>query len=113
MDDTVGRFGSRVEAEMARGLLDDAGIPARVRADDVGAMHPELGQVGERHGITLVVAEEQLDEARRFLAQVAEEPVDWEEPGRGRRGLRLVAVGLLVLTVGSAVAVVFLDLVTG
>lgn len=108
MDDTVGRFGSRAEAEMARRLLDDAGIPARIRADDAGSMHPELGQVGERHGITLVVAAEHREEARVFLDEVADVPTDWEEPDRSRHVMRFIAAGvvLLVFTVGIAFEVI-------
>jgi hypothetical protein len=65
MDVTVGRFGSRTEAVMAKDLLHGAGIPTHVRADDAGALHPELGQVGSHSGITLVVADADADEARR------------------------------------------------
>lgn len=104
MDETVGRFGSRAEAEMVRQLLDDAGIPARLRADDVGSMHPELGQVGERHGITLVVAPEHRDEACRFLDEVADAPADWEEPDRSRRAARFVAAGVVLLLITTAFA---------
>ncbi len=109
MDATVGRFASRAEAEMARQLLDDAGIPARIRTDDAGAMHPELGQVGAMHGITLVVFEEDRAEAQEFLVHPADVPADWEEPDRSRAGTRLLAFLVLVLVFGVGL---FLELST-
>ena len=82
MDETVGRFGSRAEAEMVRQLLDDAGISARLRADDAGSMHPELGRSG--NVTASLVAPEHRDGARGFLDEVADAPEDREEPDRSR-----------------------------
>ncbi len=113
MEEAVGRFGSRTEAEMARDLLAGGGIPARVRADDVGALHPELGQVGSQSGITLMVGEQDVEEAREFLAAYAAEvagdgstpdpagdradadPVGASERP-GRRYAVLIAIGVIV-----------------
>jgi hypothetical protein len=128
MDATVGRFGSRTEAEMARGLLDSAGIPTRIRADDAGALHPELGQVGSHSGITLVVADEHAAEARQFLDAYAAGPIDsgssegvlsedgstdTDPPRGGRRGLQLIVALMLVLMLGLALSFNVLDVVTG
>ena len=113
MEEAVGRFGSRTEAEMARDLLAGGGIPARVRADDAGAMHPELGQVGSHSGITLMVGEQDAEEAREFLAAYAAEVAghgstpdptggrtdDDAVGASGRSGLRyvvLIAVGAII-----------------
>jgi hypothetical protein len=106
MDVTVGRFGSRTEAVMAKDLLHGAGIPTHVRADDAGALHPELGQVGSHSGITLVVADADADEARRFLAAyAADAPDEGSVPAEpGRRGLRIVAMVTAALVVASALA---------
>jgi hypothetical protein len=90
---------------MARQLLDDAGIPVHICGDAGGGMQPELGQVGGRHGITLVVHDEHRDEAHGFLAQVAAAPEDWEEPDRSRGGIRVAAAGMLITTFGIGLLV--------
>jgi hypothetical protein len=138
MDETVGRFGSRTEAEMARQLLDGAGIPARVRADDAGALHPELAQMGAHSGITLVVPDDLVAEARQFLDAYAGERPNHEAPddeawrGEGaepdtpddavpegeattgrHRGVRLVAVIVAAVTLGAAVGPFALDVISG
>ncbi len=123
MEEAVGRFGSRTEAEMARDLLSGGGIPARVRADDVGALHPELGQVGSHSGITLMVAEQDAEEAREFLAAYAAEVAgDGSTPhlagGRtdedpvgasGRPGRRYVALIAIGATIGGLLVVFGID----
>jgi hypothetical protein len=102
LDATVGSFGSRTEAELARQLLASAGIDAWLRADDAAGLHPELGQVGMYRGITLVVTPDDLDDAREVLASVAAEPDDWDEPARPTGGSRewlLLLVGVVVVAV--------------
>lgn len=130
MDATVGRFGSRAEAEMARELLDGAGIPARVRADDVGALHPELGQVGSHSGITLVVPDEHAVEAQEFLDAYAgpttvaasssadadthaRSSADDAAAGEGRRGVRVVAALVVVMLVVGVIVAYAADVVAG
>jgi hypothetical protein len=138
MDQTVGRFGSRTEAEMARQLLDAAGIPARVRADDAGALHPELAQMGAHSGITLVVPDDLVAEAREFLDAYAGERPNGEAPGDEawngegpkvntpddavtdgeattvrHRGVRLVAVIVAAVIIGAAVGPFALDVISG
>ena len=57
-------FGSRVEAELARGVLEGAGITAVVAADDCGGMRPELGMT---RGVRLLVGELDVTAARVVL----------------------------------------------
>jgi hypothetical protein len=66
----VTSFGSRPEAELARGLLESVGIPAFVSADDAGGMRPPLQLT---QGVRLMVREADLARARRVLADHAGE----------------------------------------
>lgn len=59
----VRQFMSTVEAELAQGALQAAGIDAIVSADDCGGMRPHL-QVGR---VALLVRPEDVDEATRIL----------------------------------------------
>lgn len=59
-------YGSSPEAEMARGILEDAGIPAMTSADTAGRMREHLAWSGA--GFQVVVREEDLDDARELLA---------------------------------------------
>lgn len=60
----VAAFRHAHEAELARGYLSDAGIPAAVLADPAGEI-----QYGRKFspGARLLVRQEHLDEARRVL----------------------------------------------
>lgn len=55
------RFQFRAEAELARSVLEGAGIPAEIVADDLG------GQVPGMLPARLYVREEDRDEGRRVL----------------------------------------------
>jgi hypothetical protein len=71
----VGRYRWRHEAEMAQGLLEDAGIPSLVSADDAGGA---LGGIGLPLGqlpVRLLVSEEEAELAREAL----EPPDAWED----------------------------------
>jgi hypothetical protein len=68
-------FMSTIEAEIAHGALEAAGIEAVVSADDCGGMRPHL-QVGR---VALLVRPEDLEEARRVLDLPAT-AVDESEP---------------------------------
>lgn len=61
-------FFSAVEAEIAQGALDAAGIDAMVSADDCGGMRPHM-QVGR---VALLVRPEDVKEAERILDLPAE-----------------------------------------
>jgi hypothetical protein len=62
-------FASRIEAEMAAGLLESEGIEAMVRADDAGGTYPMLQFV---RGVRLMVFKEDEARAREVLAAMAE-----------------------------------------
>jgi hypothetical protein len=112
MQTAIGRFSSRAEAELARGLLDSVGIASYIRADDAGALHPELAQVGEKHGIALMVDPADADAAQELIDEVADEPSDWEEPVRaGRSGVGVAIV--LVIALGLGFVFGLLDVITG
>jgi len=65
-------FSSRIEAEMAAGLLASEGVPALVLADDAGGAYPSLQFV---RGVRLLVAAEDQYRAREILKDMAE-PVE-------------------------------------
>ncbi len=66
----VGTFPSRLEAEMAQGLLESAGIRSMIAADDCGGARPHmlLGSGGAR----LIVLQERAEEAAEVLRRLEE-----------------------------------------
>ena len=62
---TISTFPSLADAQIAKGLLDDAGIESMIRADDGGGMFPAIG------GANLLVRREDVDKARDALQQRA------------------------------------------
>ena len=64
-------FASRIEAEMAAGLLESEGVEAMVVADDAGGAYPMLQFI---RGVRLMVYREDEARAREILAAM-------EEPG--------------------------------
>lgn len=102
----VATFGQRYEAEMALGLLEDAGIPGFVQADDSRAQVPPM------QGARIFVAPENEVAAREVLEGEAEIPTaPSRAPARrlDEAGGRRFAYGLAALVVG--VALVVIDLV--
>ncbi len=79
LDDAVvlQTFPSRLEAEMAAGLLESEGIEAMVMADDAGGAYPSLQFV---RGVRLMVAAEDQYRAREILKDMAEPVEPPEEP---------------------------------
>ncbi len=67
MDDSrlvaVGDFPNRIDAEIAQGALEAAGIESMVSADDAGGMRPNLWLSGVR----LLVRESDAADARELL----------------------------------------------
>ena len=61
---SVAVVGSRIEAEIAVGLLRSHGLRAGVTADDAGAQEPQL----QLQGVHVLVHGEDEAEARRILA---------------------------------------------
>ena len=60
---------SRVEAELKRGALEDAGLRAVVASDDAGGLHPEMA-VAYCGAHRLLVPESEADPARDLLAEL-------------------------------------------
>jgi hypothetical protein len=58
-------FGSRIEAEMARGLLESFGITSWLAADDAGGAYP-FQLSGQ--GVRLMVEARREEDVRRLLA---------------------------------------------
>ena len=93
---TAATFSSSVEAEVARNVLEDAGIPAFLADTEVTAV---LGLPGPALGtVKLLVAEADLERAREILDHPAElDPEDYDDYGlerrRGRGGRPAVSVG--------------------
>ena len=61
----VSTFRSTMEAQVAKGRLDGAGIESMVRADNAGGMYPAIGQV------ELLVRSEDVEKANDALSRHA------------------------------------------
>ena len=57
-------FGSRIDAELAKGYLENMGIKSIISADDAGQLYPSLGSV---RGIKLLIRSGSVEEAKRLL----------------------------------------------
>ena len=66
----VQSFGSRPEADLAKGALEDAGIQAMIQADAAGGMREHLAWSGA--GFKILVREEDATAARDVLTPPAE-----------------------------------------
>jgi hypothetical protein len=66
----VQSYGSRPEADLAKGALENAGIRAMVQADTAGGMREHLAWSGA--GFKILVREEDATVAREVLAPPAE-----------------------------------------
>jgi hypothetical protein len=64
----VAQFGSRTEAEVFTGLLEDAGIPSVTRGSDVGIFGPGFSGTTAL-GITVLVRSEDAERARDLLGE--------------------------------------------
>jgi hypothetical protein len=58
---TISTFRSAADAQVAKGLLDEAGIESMIRADNAGGMYPAIG------GADLLVRSEDLEKAQLLL----------------------------------------------
>ena len=63
-------YGSRPEADLAKGALEDAGIHAMIQSDTAGGMREHLAWSGA--GFKILVREEDAAAARDLLAPPAE-----------------------------------------
>jgi F420-dependent methylenetetrahydromethanopterin dehydrogenase len=66
--------GSRPEAELVRGALEEAGIPAIIQGDTAGGMREHLAWSGA--GFKILVREDDVIAARGFLAELAKGGAD-------------------------------------
>lgn len=74
----VEKFFTRLEAEMAAGLLEAEGIQAFVSADDAGGAYPPLQHI---RGVRLIVFAEDENRAREILSDWRQaQPLETEEP---------------------------------
>jgi hypothetical protein len=64
----VRSYGSRIEAELAKGALENAGIQSMIQADTAGGMREHLAWSGA--GFKIVVREEDATMARDVLTPV-------------------------------------------
>jgi len=64
-------FGSRIEAELARGYLETMGIKTQVVSDDADQLYPSLGVV---RGVKLITAGKNLREAKILLDSKEDSP---------------------------------------
>ena len=58
---TISTFRSTADAQIAKGILDEAGIESMIRADNAGGMYPALS------GADLLVRSEDADKAHDAL----------------------------------------------
>lgn len=104
----VGRFLTRAEADVARGFLEAQGIEARVLADDVAGLRPDVAF--GYGGVSLAVHPDDQELAEELLADTEAVP---REPRVAPTGL---ARRLLPLALAVLVAVTWLlgtDSITG
>jgi F420-dependent methylenetetrahydromethanopterin dehydrogenase len=64
--------GSNAEAELAKGALENAGIPAMIQSDTAGRMREHLAWSGA--GFRILVREEDATTARDVLTPKADDP---------------------------------------
>ena len=54
-------FRSAADAQIAKGVLDEAGVESMIRSDNVGGMYPAIG------GVDLLVKAEDIERAANHL----------------------------------------------
>jgi hypothetical protein len=60
---SISTFRSTVDAQIAKGILDEAGIDSMIRADNAGGMYPAIS------GAELLVREKDVEKANEALHQ--------------------------------------------
>ena len=93
---TVGMFGNRNDAEVARARLDSEGIPGYVQADDAGGFEPQLGLT---NGVRLLVHAPQVARAIQTLEPLPEVAGGHRSPA-WVIAMALVLSSVLVLLIG-------------
>lgn len=74
----VETFATRMEAEIAKGALDAAGIESAIHTDDAGGLRPDLAL---RAGVHLVVREEEAAQAAEVLSGTTALPDEGGDDG--------------------------------
>ncbi len=105
----VGRFLSRAEAEVARGLLASNDIEAVVLGDDGGGVHPDISY--GYGGVALGVHPDDVAAARELLDDLAPPIARDTLRSPGWRPRAVVGVALVMMLVMVALAVQQLTLV--
>jgi hypothetical protein len=59
-------FGSRADAELAKGYLESMGIESRIIADDVDQLYPSLGVV---RGVKLMTKSSLVKRAKKLISK--------------------------------------------
>jgi putative signal transducing protein len=62
----ISTFRSTTDAQIAKGILDEAGIESMIRADNAGGMYPAIS------GAELLVRSEDIDKAHDALHRFSE-----------------------------------------
>ena len=75
----IATFINNIDAELARGALEAAGIESLIRADDCGGTRPHMWM----GGVELLVRGEDVDRAREIL-ETEPEPLDPTTQGVGK-----------------------------
>lgn len=65
---TLKVFDNRITAEMEKSILENHGIFASLKSDDVGGMNPQLNQI---LGVELLVNEKDKEHAEELLRETA------------------------------------------
>ena len=71
---SVGTFRSMADAQVAKGILDEAGVESMIRSDNAGGMYPAID------GAYLLVRAEDVDRANEALAEMEGGPEETVEP---------------------------------
>jgi hypothetical protein len=71
-------FGNRVDAELAKGALENAGIEATIQSDTVGRMREHIAWAGA--GFQVLVREEDLAAAREALTPIDDPDFKDDDP---------------------------------
>ena len=76
-------FASRVDAELAKGALDNAGIAAIIRSDSVGRMREHIAWSGA--GFEILVREDDVAAAKEALIPIDDPDLKDDDPGSSWR----------------------------
>lgn len=105
---TVGVFGNRHEAEVARARLEDAGLEAWVQSDDLAGYEPQLGLT---NGVRVVVRTAYMAIANQVLEPLEPaEPIlmDHQERDRWISTVSAVVAAVLLVMIALPIVITFL-----